>query len=70
MFQFSCGRTKTCKAILLQVTGGLEIRWKIKALFNRPGGAMKRTKALEVKSDLPIQAPGLTYKLGDFRQVT
>lgn len=44
---FSYGKTKTCIAILVQVTGGLGIRWKIRALFNRSGRAMKRTKVLE-----------------------
>lgn len=31
----SYGRTKTCKAILVQVVGGLGVRWKIRAPFNR-----------------------------------
>lgn len=61
LLQFSYGKTKTCKAVLVQVTGGLGIRWKIRALVNRSGGAMERTRALELQGlELAIQAPGLT----------
>lgn len=32
----------------------------MRALFNKSGGAMKRTKALEVKTNLSVKVPGFT----------